>query len=99
MDGWSPSANNVELQTLDVGGDDRLALFQHPNSSLRMRLPSSFAGGRLVTRCGIATRSWPLVRAPVEFRVGVASEDGVVQWLHALRLDPRRNQADRRWTP
>ena len=89
---------HVELQQLEVGGERAHALFQHPPSTVRVALPPGFPGGILRSACGVATRVWPHLRGPVEFRVGVAS-DGRSRWLHRARLDPGRDPDDRAWAP
>ena len=61
----APAPGHVELQQLDVGGDERLALFEHPNSSVLIPLPKSFTGGRFRSACGISTTVWSRMRGPV----------------------------------
>ena len=94
-----PGPDHVDLRYLTVAKEERLSLFQHPSSTVRVELPDSFEGGRLCTACGIASRSWSRVRGAVRFRVGVVDDGSDVRWLHELSLDPRRSKADRRWIP
>ena len=95
----APGSNHVERRYLDVGGDERVALFQHPTSTVVIPLPVGFSGGTLRSACGVATRVWPLIRGPVTFRLGVIDEESDVRWLHAEELDPRRHMSDQTWKP
>ena len=95
----APAPDHVDLQYLEAGGDERLALFQHPNSEVRFRLPRTFRGGQLRTACAVASRAWPQVRGPITFRIGLVSVASELRWLHESRLDPRKRAADRHWQP
>ena len=91
----APKPGMVELQYMDVGGDYAMAVFQHPDSCIRIPV-SAPTGGVLRFRQGIKTSAWDRVRAPVRFRAGV-DVDGSVRWLHKCTLDARR-PSDRGWT-
>ena len=93
----APTPQHVEIQSIDVGGDVRPAIFEHPDAFVRIPLPPTLHDGTLRTACGIASSAWPRLKSTVRFRVGLEIAAGDVEWLHEVTLDPRRHPAHRTW--
>ena len=102
--------NQVQVQFMEVGGDQRQAIFQHPDAVVRFTMPPMPGGGRLNFGYGIKTLCWERIGAPVRFRIGVAeaarrspwrigrrSGADSVRWLWESTLDPRGEVEHRRW--
>jgi hypothetical protein len=92
----APTPAHVELQYMEVGGVESPAIFQHPDSEIRLPLPAKLERGRLRLGLGIRSSAWERLAAPVRFRVGV-DVGGAVAWVLERTLDPRKRELDRRW--
>jgi hypothetical protein len=92
----APSHQHVQLQYMEVAGEERLAIFQHPDSEVRIPLPSTFRGGRLWFAVGIRTQAWHKLQGQVSFRldVDIGPEAGS---LFEVELDPRSVPDHRTW--
>ena len=84
----------VDLEYIEVAGDFEMALFQHPDSSVRIPV-DAHAGGTLRFGQGIKTAAWERIKAPITFRTG-AVVGGAVKWLHKRSLDARKSSG-RSW--
>ena len=92
------SPGRLELQHMDVDGEQRTAIFQHPLSRVRFPLPPGSAPGRLSFAIGIRTRVQHLVTGAVRFRLLADANGGgdpIALW--DAELDPARVVGHRRW--
>jgi hypothetical protein len=80
-----------------VAGEQRRVLYAHPDSRVRylVQVPQE---GILAFDVAMAPESWSLPGDGVTFAVYVSS-DGGTQQLFSSYIDPKQNEADRRWHP
>jgi hypothetical protein len=92
----SPGKEYVHRMSVDIAGERRHALFQHPESSVEF--PSVRLGARPSLRFGIGINpeAWDRKTDGVEFRVLLRTA-GKLHEVYRRHLDPRGTAADRRW--
>src|SRR4051812_34859270 len=95
VDAASPAM--VDLQYMEVDGEFSMAIFQHPDSRIRIGV-DALGGGTLRLAMGVKSTVWDRIQRPITFRAG-ATVAGKTTWLHERTLDPRRKNADRAWVP
>ena len=93
----APASEYVGIQTLAVGRDTRMGLFQHPPSAVL--LPPLSLGARPILQLayGIKEAAWSRIRTAVQFEASVVDADGAERRLFRATLDPAGKRRDRRW--
>ncbi|RME43185.1 MAG: hypothetical protein D6795_19825 [Deltaproteobacteria bacterium] len=80
---------------LDIFGDPRRILHQHPPGEIRLRVslpPDPLLRGA----CALAPSAWERSRSPVRFRIEVVVEEAEYE-VFCQELFPARRAEDRRW--
>ena len=88
---------HVEIQPMTLRRDRRMALFQHPVSSVVFG-PFHLGGHpALAFACGIKVSAWERAGSPVIFTIDVSCPAAGDVAVFSLTLDPRRDETQRRW--
>jgi hypothetical protein len=93
----APGENHVAIQPFVVLRETRMALFQHPDSTVLF--PAIELEGRCELRCGIGIKDvvWDRVQTPIHFTINLVDPlSGQRKRLFSRKLDVRRT-ADRRF--
>lgn len=89
--------DHVSIQPITIHRDTRMALFQHPVSTVEFPSITPGAGARLVFACGIKQVAWNRIRSAVLFELVAIEGTGHEHRLFSVTLDPAHRAADRRW--
>lgn len=93
----APGPDHVAVQPMTIHRDTRMALFQHPASTVEFPAMMVGAGGRLRFACGIKQIVWARLRSPVLFEVAAGIPGEAKRILFTASVDPRRHAEARRW--
>jgi hypothetical protein len=92
----APGPDHVDLQLMESAGEQRLAVFAHPPSTIRFRLPPGAEPVRLIAGRAIKSVAWESA-GPVRFCAGAETGEGL-RWLAEATLDARAVPGDRGWS-
>ena len=97
----TPEGELIEERVWTIQDVRQRVLYQHPAFSGASRLAYRLGfprGTRLAFDVATAPESWTKDGDGVDFAIYVQSEHGMAQ-VFATHIDPKRNEADRRWHP
>jgi hypothetical protein len=93
----SPGPDHVAVQPITIHRDTRMALFQHPISTVEFPPIPIGARARLEFACGVKKVVWNRIRSAVLFEVAVVVPGEGETRVFSAALDPAKRVDDRRW--
>jgi arylsulfatase A-like enzyme len=93
----SPGPHHVAVQPMTLLRDSRMALFQHPDSTIEFTPMRLGQHPRLVFACGLKQVCWTKMASPVTFRILVRDRELAARVIFSMELDPRNRADHRKW--